>query len=109
MKIWAVANQKGGVGKTTTVINLASLLAQRGHAKLVLDMDPHDSLTTYLGYDLDLLENCIYSLFKQTDTQPQQAIGSCLKKTLEHLYLLPTANHRDDTGQTTRCSDMVWA
>lgn len=92
MRIWAVANQKGGVGKTTTVISLASLLAQRGYATLVLDMDPHGSLTTYLGYDPDSLENSIYTLFQQIDTHPQQAIASCLKKTkVEHLFLLPAA------------------
>lgn len=92
MRIWAVANQKGGVGKTTTVISLASLLAQRGHATLVLDMDPHGSLTTYLGFDPDTLEHSIYTLFQQIDAQPQQAIARCLKKTqVEQLYLLPAA------------------
>ena len=74
MIVWAVANQKGGVGKTTTVISLASLLAAQGHNTLVLDMDPHGSLTTYLGYDPDTLDTSIYTLFQKLDSNPNTAI-----------------------------------
>lgn len=50
MRVWAVANQKGGVGKTTTTVALASLLADQGHRVLMLDLDPQSSLGSYFGY-----------------------------------------------------------
>ncbi|MDF5490804.1 ParA family protein, partial [Vibrio parahaemolyticus] len=50
MIVWSVANQKGGVGKTTSTVTLAGLLSQKGHRVLMVDTDPHASLTTYLGY-----------------------------------------------------------
>ncbi len=49
MRVWAVANQKGGVGKTTTTLALASLLAERGRRVLAIDLDPHASLTRSMG------------------------------------------------------------
>lgn len=64
MKTWTVANQKGGVGKTTTVVSLGGLLAARGFRTLLVDMDPHGSLTSYFKYDQDHLEDTVYSLFE---------------------------------------------
>jgi len=63
VRIWAVANQKGGVGKTTTAVTLAGLLSQLGYRVLLLDMDPHGSMTSYMGYDPEDDGSSLYSLF----------------------------------------------
>ena len=47
MQVWAISNQKGGVGKTTTAVTLAGLLADSGYDVLLIDLDPHGSLTSY--------------------------------------------------------------
>lgn len=80
MKIWAVANQKGGVGKTTTVVSLAGQLCAKGFRTLIVDMDPHGSMTAYFGHDPDHIERSLYELF-QPDKQagwvsPQDIIYS---------------------------------
>ncbi len=56
VKIIALANQKGGVGKTTSTINLAYALVQKGQRVLMVDMDPQSSLTIYCGHDPRVLE-----------------------------------------------------
>ena len=53
MKVWAVANQKGGVGKTTTAITIGGTLSMRGKRVLLVDLDPHGSMTSYFGHDPD--------------------------------------------------------
>lgn len=68
MKVWSVATQKGGVGKTTTVVSLGGLLSQQGYKTLMLDMDPHGSLTTYFGLDPDTTQDSLYRLFRVRDT-----------------------------------------
>ncbi len=78
MRIWAIANQKGGVGKTTSVVSLGGLLAQEGKRVLVMDLDPHGSLTSYFKYDPDSIEQSAFDLFmhqgKVPDGLPEQLI-----------------------------------
>ena len=60
MRIWAVANQKGGVGKTTTVVTLGGLRAEQGHRVLLVDLDPHGSLTSWFGLDPDRIRHSVF-------------------------------------------------
>ncbi len=91
MKIWAVANQKGGVGKTTTAVSLAGHLATQGSRVLLVDMDPQGSMTSYFGYDPDDMPRSIYNLF-QLDDFSYQNISPLLTDTkVDYLKLLPAS------------------
>ncbi len=61
-RIIAIANQKGGVGKSTTTINLGSCLAEMGKRVLVIDIDPQGNTTSGLGIDKNESENTLYEL-----------------------------------------------
>lgn len=58
----AIINQKGGVGKTTTSINLGTYLAKGGKRVLLLDLDPQGNSTTGLGYEKDQIQGCVYNV-----------------------------------------------
>ena len=92
MKVLTVANQKGGVGKTTTSVSLAGLLAQQSEKTLLIDLDPHGSLTSYFGYDPDKLEESVYSLFDREVRNSRIPLASMLQRTsMKKLDLLPAS------------------
>ena len=92
MKIWAIANQKGGVGKTTTTVTMGGILASSGKRTLLVDLDPHCSLSTYLGIDADELECSAYLLFKQmADGQLLQTENQIVATQFENLSVLPAS------------------
>jgi chromosome partitioning protein len=92
LKVWTVANQKGGVGKTTTAVTIAGILANRGCNTLMVDLDPHGSLTSYFGLDPDHTDKSIYELFQGAGGEPGLAPEKIVLETrFDHLYLLPAS------------------
>lgn len=85
-RVIAIANQKGGVGKTTTAINLSASLAAKGKKVLVIDMDPQGNTTSGLGVEKNEIENTIYELM----------IGECsvkesiMKDVLPNVSIIPS-------------------
>ena len=85
-RIIAIANQKGGVGKTTTTINLAACLAEKDQHVLVIDIDPQGNTTSGFGIEKEELENTIYELILG-----ECSLEQCLiKNAVNNLDVLPS-------------------
>ncbi|MCU7557915.1 AAA family ATPase [Macrococcus capreoli] len=84
-KILAVANQKGGVGKTTTSVNLSAALAELGKKVLLVDTDPQGNATSGVGVDKNNVENSVYDMLVEDVN-----INKCVLETaVENLYIIP--------------------
>ncbi|MEE1086317.1 MAG: AAA family ATPase [Schaedlerella sp.] len=85
-RIIAIANQKGGVGKTTTAINLSSCLASEGKKVLSIDLDPQGNMTSGLGVEKDGVERTVYDMIIG-----EAGIEECIvKEAIENLDVLPS-------------------
>jgi chromosome partitioning protein len=90
--VWTIANQKGGVGKTTTTVTQGALLAGRGHRVLLIDTDPHASLTYYFGIDAEELENSVYDIFiRGKSISKEEIMQSLCPSGMTDLDILPSS------------------
>ena len=100
--ILSVTNQKGGVGKTTTAINLAYYLARAGHRTLLIDFDPQGNATSGLGIDKQALEATMSEVILETKTLAEVVVETPFK----NLFLAPSmpqlANAEVELAQATR-------
>ena len=84
-KIISFSNQKGGVGKTTTCVNMAAYLAQAGKRVLLVDLDPQGNATTGLGFSKGALKKSVYNVI----IEDEAVKDNVLETELERLFLLP--------------------
>jgi len=85
-RIMAIANQKGGVGKTTTAVNLSACLADQGQKVLLIDIDPQGNSTSGLGIDKKKVKNSIYDVLINDEPMEETIV----KTKYERLYIVPS-------------------
>ena len=86
-RIVAICNQKGGVGKTTTTINLGAALAERGRRVLLVDFDPQGALSVGLGIQPHDIDSTVYNLLMERDVKAQDVL---FRTCIEGMDLLPS-------------------
>lgn len=88
MKVISIFNQKGGVGKTTTSINLCSCLAMNGYKILNIDIDPQGNTTSGMGLDKNSLELSVYDVLTSDEISIKEAIKQ--SELISNFYILPS-------------------
>lgn len=84
-RVIALINQKGGVGKTTTTVNIGAGLARLGHRVLMIDLDPQAHMTLHFGIDPDTLEQSVYELLAEDDV----TAADVLHKAADNIHVVP--------------------
>lgn len=89
MQIWTVANQKGGVGKTTTAVAVGGISASTGRRVLLVDLDPHGSLSAYFKIDQDRIEGNAFTIFESKQRlSPSLILNTVCPTPYENIYVL---------------------
>ncbi|MDX1342716.1 MAG: ParA family protein [Reinekea sp.] len=92
MHVWSIANQKGGVGKTTSVVSLGAMLAEQGKRVLLFDLDPQGSLTSYFGYNPDDVPHSAFDLFMHGGKIPDDILSDVLIDTsIDSMKMIPAS------------------
>ena len=81
-RVIAIANQKGGVGKTTTAINLSACLAEAGQKVLAIDFDPQGNATTGLGLEKEYMEETVYEMMLG-----ECSLDDCLHEQVQEIWM----------------------